>query len=203
MKVLIIYSHPSRKSYTSEILGQLEQILKKEEIEYEISDLYKMNFQSDMSEQEYEREGLVQKQLPISDDVKQEHKKIESSDCIIFLYPVWWSDCPAKLKGWFDRVYSVGYAYGYDETDPREYRSRMKQIDYGLVICTAGHPNKFLDEIGISKSMTNVMLDDRLGKRFRDKEMIILGGTIQLDKVRSQHRETIQEVGKKIRSHFA
>lgn len=201
MKVLIIYSHPSNKSYTSEILRQLEKILEQEGLEYEISDLYKMNFRSDMSEQEYEREGLVQKQLPIADDVEEEHRKIESSDCIIFLYPVWWSDCPAKLKGWFDRVYSVGYAYGYDESDPKEDNSKMKQIDYGLVICTAGHPNKFLDEIGISKSMTNVMLDDRLGKRFGNKEMIILGGTIELDKVRSQHSEEIKRVGRKIRNY--
>ncbi len=77
MRVLIVYSHPSNKSYTSDILRQLAQILEAEEIEYEISDLYKMIFQTDMSEQEYEREGLIQKELPISDDVKQEHNKIE------------------------------------------------------------------------------------------------------------------------------
>lgn len=203
MKVLIVYSHPSSKSYTSAILGQLEQSLEKEEIEYEISDLYKMNFQSDMSEQEYEREGLIRKELPKPEDVRKEHEKIESADCIIFLYPVWWSDCPAKLKGWFDRVYSVGYAYGYDATDPIESRNKMKQIKYGLVICTAGHPNKFLDEIGISKSMRNVMLDDRLGKRFTNREMIILGGTIELDKVKNQHIEVLKEIGKKIRGYCA
>ena len=203
MKVLIIYSHPSNKSYTSEILRQLEQSLQKEQIEYEVSDLYKIGFQSDMSEEEYEREGLVRKELPIPDDVIQEHEKIESANCIIFLYPVWWSDCPAKLKGWFDRVYSVGYAYGYDETDPKERSNKMKRIDYGLVICTAGHPNTFLDEIGISKSMRNVMLDDRLGKRFANKEMIILGGTIELDKVRSKHSDEIKEIGRKIRGYCA
>lgn len=203
MRVLIVYSHPSNKSYTSEILRQLEQILEEEEIEYKVSDLYKMDFRSDMSEQEYEREGLVQKELPISEDVKREHEKIEWADCLIFLYPVWWSDCPAKLKGWFDRVYSVGYAYGYDETDKIKKRNKMKQVNYGLVICTAGHPNKFLDKIKISKSMRNVMLDDRLGKRFANREMIILGGTIELEKVRSQHTEIINGIGKKIKEYCA
>lgn len=198
MKVLIIYSHPSKKSYTSEVLRQLQESLQREYIEYEISDLYKMNFQTDMSEQEYEREGLIQKELPIPDDVKREQEKIESADCVIFLYPVWWSDCPAKLKGWFDRVYSVGYAYGYDETDPIEHKKKMKRIDYGLVICTAGHSNEFLDEIGITKSMKTVMLDDRLGKRFTNKEMIILGGTVELEKVRMQHQEIIKSLGKRI-----
>jgi len=203
MRVLIVYSHPSNKSYTSDILRQLAQILEAEEIEYELSDLYKMDFQSDMSEQEYEREGLVQKELPIPEDVKREHEKIELADCIIFLYPVWWSDCPAKLKGWFDRVYSVGYAYGYDETDTIKKRNKMKQVNYGLVICTAGHPNKFLDRIKISKSMRNVMLDDRLGKRFVNREMIILGGTIELEKVRSQHTDIINGIGKRIKEYCA
>ena len=71
-----------------------------------------MDFKTDMTEEEYKREGLVNTNLLIPDDVKHEHKKIEKADCLIFLYPVWWSDCPSKLKGWFDRVYSVGYAYG-------------------------------------------------------------------------------------------
>lgn len=202
MKVLIVFSHPSRtKSYTSEILRQLESSLRNENIAYEISDLYQMNFQSDMSEEEYAREGLVNKALPIPNDVRMEHNKIESSDAIIFLYPVWWSDCPAKLKGWFDRVYSVGYAYGYNESDPIEKQDSMPQLKYGLVICTAGHPNSFLDEIGISQSMRNVMLDDRLGKRFVKKEMLILGGTLDLEQVQQQHREAVKAVGKKILTH--
>lgn len=204
MKVLIVYSHPSNtKSYTSEVLRQLEESLKGQNITYEISDLYEMDFQSDMTEEEYEREGLVKKDLPIPEDVKREQEKIETSDCIIFLYPVWWSDCPAKLKGWFDRVYSVGYAYGYNEADPIEKQNSMTQLKYGLVICTAGHPTEFLDEIGISHSMRNVMLDDRLGKRFARKEMLILGGTIDLEKVKQQHTEVMAKVGEKVLSNCA
>ncbi len=199
MKVLIVYSHPSStKSYTSEVLRQLEESLHKQNIAYEISDLYKMNFQSDMTEAEYEREGLVKKELPIPEDVRREQEKIEAADCIIFLYPVWWSDCPAKLKGWFDRVYSVGYAYGYNEADPTERQHSMTQLKYGLVICTAGHPTEFLDEIGISHSMRNIMLDDRLGKRFAKKEMLILGGTIDLEKVKHRHTIAIVDIGEKV-----
>ena len=114
MNVLIIYCHPSKESYTYQILKQLKESLKNGNIKFNISDLYEMDFQTDMTEQEYRREGFSNLELPISSDVLEEQKKIENADCVIFLYPVWWSDCPAKLKGWFDRVYSVGYAYGYD-----------------------------------------------------------------------------------------
>ena len=201
MKIQIIYCHPSQKSYTHEILEQLKLSLIKENLKFEVSDLYMMNFQTDMNEEEYDREGFVNLDLPIPLDVKEEHRKIEQSDCLIFLYPVWWSDCPAKLKGWFDRVYSVGYAYGYNES--RTSIQKMKIISYGIVLCTAGHPNEFLKEIGIAKSMKNVMIYDRVGQRFKKKEMIILGGTLDKKKVEDEHIATVKDIAKRIKKYFA
>jgi NAD(P)H dehydrogenase (quinone) len=196
MKVLIIYCHPSQRSYTHQILKQLKAGLSAAELSYKVSDLYAMNFQSDMTETEYEREGFANLERPIPPDVAEEHRKIEAADCIIFLYPLWWSDCPAKLKGWFDRVYSVGYAYGYDGAGRKI--QKMKTVPRGIVICTAGHPNEFLREIGIAESIRNVMLDDRLGKRFQQREMIILGGTLDLEKVKEQHRNIIKNLIEKL-----
>ena len=201
MNVLIIYCHPSKESYTYKIFRQLKKVLKNENIEFQISDLYDMDFRAEMTEQEYKREGLLKFDLPISTDVQNEQKKIENADCIIFLYPVWWSDCPAKLKGWFDRVYTVGYAYGYD-TEGNKIK-KMKTIKYGICLCAAGHSNKFLGEMGIAESMRNVMIDDRLGQRFSKKEMIILGGTLDLEKVENEHYETVKNIGKLIKKYCA
>ena len=199
MNILIIYSHPSEKSYTFQILETLKKMFSEQNWNVDISDLYAMNFQSDMTSQEYEREGFAKTDLPISEDILAEHKKIEWADCIIFLYPVWWSDCPAKLKGWFDRVYSVGYAYGQKPDLPK-----MKTVKYGLAICTAGHPNEFLEEIGIAQSMETIMLDDRLGKRFDHKEMIILGGTtLNNENLRQIHKTKIEEITAKIKNTAA
>ncbi len=191
MNVFIVYCHPSKNSYTFDILTQLKLALDNEEINYQISDLYEMNFKSDMSAEEYKREGFGNHNLSIQKDVLLEQQKIEKADCIVFLYPVWWSDCPAKLKGWFDRVYSVGYAYGYHYKD---YSQKMKNIKFGLVVCTAGHSNELLKEMGISESMRKVMIDDRLGKRFINKEMIILGGTLDKIKVREKHAQIIRKL---------
>lgn len=195
MNILIVYAHPSKKSYTFQVLEHLKSIIAKQNWNLQISDLYESNFESDMSEEEYEREGFAKLDLPISKDVLDEQKKIENADCIIFLYPVWWSDCPAKLKGWFDRVYSAGYAYGQTESFPK-----MKTIPFGLVICTAGHPNAFLTEIGIAQSMENIMLEDRLGKRFKNKEMFILGGTLELEKVMEKHFAQLEGIVTKIQA---
>ncbi len=198
MKIQIIYCHPSKKSYTFEVLEQLKASLEQAELDYEVSDLYAMDFKTDMTEEEYEREGFANLALPIPADVKEEHKKLKTADCLIFVYPVWWSDCPSKLKGWFDRVYSVGYAYGHKASAPVD---KMKTLKYGLVVCTAGHPNDFLQEIGIAESMRNVMIDDRLGQRFENKEMIILGGTLDKEKVRPIHSEIIKSIAGKIKKY--
>lgn len=195
MNVFIVYAHPSTKSFTYQVLEQLMEGLKVEKHHVEVSDLYQMNFQSDMTSEEYEREGYANFDLPLSLDVKLEHQKIEKADCVIFLYPLWWSDCPAKLKGWFDRVYSVGYAYGINEDNPAV---PMKTINKGIVITTAGHPNDFLDKIGIAESIRNIMLDDRLGNRFKEKELIILGGTSDLNSVKQKHLDHVFEIGKKL-----
>jgi NAD(P)H dehydrogenase (quinone) len=196
MNILIVYAHPSKKSYTFQILEQIVKELTKENHTVMLSDLYEMNFLSDMSEREYEREGFKNIQLPISKDVGEEHAKIEKADGIIFLYPVWWSDCPAKLKGWFDRVYSVGYAYGFSGNE--ENAPKMKVLKLGQVICTAGYSNNYLEEIGIARSMEKVMLDDRLGVRVEIKQMVILGGTLKMEEVRLQHSEKISEVVRQI-----
>jgi NAD(P)H dehydrogenase (quinone) len=193
MNIVIVYSHPSQNSYTYQVLEQLKKALLQKAWSVEVSDLYAMNFKSDMTEQEYDREAFAKVDLPVAHDVLEEHKKIQRADCIIFLYPVWWSDCPAKLKGWFDRVLTVGFAYKPSDNVPG-----MKTIKYGVALCTAGYTSAFLNEIGIAQSMENVMLNDRFGKRFEHKEMIILGGTLDLESVRHQHADQIRELIDKI-----
>lgn len=196
MNVLIIFCHPSRNSYTYHILQHLKEELINKKCSVEISDLYAIDFQSDMTEKEFEREGGGKIELPISQDVLNEHDKIKRANCIIFLYPVWWSDCPAKLKGWFDRVFTVGFAYKQTPNYPG-----METLTYGVALCTAGYSNDHMKEIGIARSMENIMLNDRMGKRFVNKEMIILGGTLELDKAKQKHREQISALVAKVESY--
>lgn len=193
MKVLIVYAHPSENSFTYEVLKQLEKGILEAGMQVEVSDLYKTGFTSDMSEAEYERESGFTPDLPVAEDVKAEHLKLAKADCVCFVYPVWWSDCPAKMKGWFDRVWSAGYAYSKSST-PRQ----MSQIKQGMAICTAGHTNQVLEETGIAQSMTTVMLDDRFGDRFNKKDMVILGGTMKGKEAKEALLEKACLLGKEI-----
>ncbi len=38
--------------------------------------------------------------------------RIERNDATVIVFPVWWWSMPAVLKGWIDRVWNHGWAYG-------------------------------------------------------------------------------------------
>lgn len=189
--ILIIYANPCRDSFTYQVLKTFVSDLSEQNHSVVISDLYQMSFKSDLGINEYEREGKSRLDLSIPKDVLREQKKIQVADCITFIYPLWWSDCPAKLKGWFDRVFTKGFAYGYDLGRPI---IEMKKIKKGLVICTAGHTVKELENMRIAQSMKTIMLNDRLGERFIKKEMVILGGMLHPEKWKAINLETIHRV---------
>jgi NAD(P)H dehydrogenase (quinone) len=52
-----------------------------------------------------------------SDDplVERHCTELQAADLILIFHPNWWSQPPAILKGWLDRVFRLGVAYGYPE----------------------------------------------------------------------------------------
>jgi len=181
MKVFIVYCHPSPDSFTREVRDSFIKGLLSAGHSYILSDLYEMNFRTDMSEDEYNREAHYRRELPLPADVEAEHRKINASDAIVFIYPVFWTEAPAKLVGWFDRVWTFGFAYG----DNRG----MRQLEKGLFLCVAGNTLDYFNITGLGNAMEKVMLSDRLFDRAKKKEMIILDATSRELAERELYRE--------------
>ena len=195
MHVYILFAHPSENSFNKEVLETFVKGLEDAGHTHEIGDLYRMDFKSDMDLAQYEREVGLDPLAPVPDDVRAEQEKVNQADALAFIYPVWWSDCPAKLKGWFDKVWSYGYAYFYDDN---EERFTQINIQKALVICSAGHPEEHLEETGIAESMRRIMLNDRLlGIGVREARMDILGGMMpQDDTYRQENLEKVYGLGR-------
>lgn len=196
MHVYIVFCHPSKKSFTFSVLESFVAGLQEAGHTYAVGDLYEMDFKSDMDLDQYDRETSFESSLPVPADVAAEQKKIDEADALVFVYPVWWSDCPAKLKGWFDRVWTLGYAYSYEKDS---HVTSDIGIAKALVICPAGHPVEYLEEIGIAQSMRCIMLNDRLrGVGIKDVEMEILGGMVTRDpEVRDRNLKRAYELGRR------
>ncbi len=197
MHVYVLYCHPSKKSFNASILEVFTQGLRDSGHTYEVSDLYEMGFSSEMDIEQYEREVGLEPTAAVPPDVKVEQEKINSADALAFIYPVWWSDCPAKLKGWFDRVFTYGYAYLYDENEERHTEIKIQKA---IVICSAGHTAEHLEENGIAESMRKIMLNDRLlGVGVKEVKMEILGGMMPADdSYRHNNLSIAYELGKSL-----
>ena len=168
MKAFIVYCHPSDDSFTRNMRDAFIKGITDSGNEYVLSDLYKMDFKSDITEAEYLRDAYYRNTPEVASDVLEEHKKINSSDVIVFIYPVFWTEAPAKLVGWFDRVWSYGFAYG---------DKKMKLLDKGLIMCSAGNPMERLEKFGHLNSMKKVMFGDRLINRVTKTEFVVFENT--------------------------
>jgi NAD(P)H dehydrogenase (quinone) len=194
MHIYILFAHPSKRSFSRSVLEAFTRGLAEAGHSFEVNDLYQTGFQADLDEDQYFRELGLDPEAPVPDDVRAEQGKIDRADALVFVYPVWWSDCPAKLKGWFDRVLTYGYAYFYGED---EQRSSRITIEKALVLCPAGHTVEHLEEIGIAESMRCIMLNDRLlGVGVKSARMEILGGMMPGDDTyRQQNLNRAYELG--------
>jgi NAD(P)H dehydrogenase (quinone) len=180
MHVYIIFAHPSKSSFTYKVLKSFINGLQEAGHEYETGDLYEMNFKSGLDLAEYNRDVSLNPEASLAGDIAAEQEKIDRADALTFIYPLWWSDCPAILKGWFDRVWSYGYAYCYDEQS--DHVTSKINIKKALVICSAGHTEQHLEETGITGAMRSIMLNDRLlGVGIGKAHMEILGGQVLND----------------------
>ena len=91
MKAFIVYCHPSEDSLTKNLRDAFIKGIADSGNEYVLSDLYKMNFKSDMTEEEYLRDAYYRDTPEVAADVLAEQEKINASDAIVLIYPVFWT----------------------------------------------------------------------------------------------------------------
>ena len=178
MKVFIVYCHPSEDSFTRNMRDAFIKGVTDSGNEYIMSDLYKMGFDPVMTEEEYLRDANYRTTPEVADDVLAEQEKINSSDAIAFIYPVFWTEAPARLVGWFDRVWTYGFAYG---------EKTMKVLDKAVILCSAGNPIERLEEFGLLDSMKKVMLGDRLFGRAKEMDFIVFDSTSRENELREKN----------------
>jgi NAD(P)H dehydrogenase (quinone) len=109
MHVLAVIAHPRRDSFTGAVLDAFCEGLARAGHDVELADLYGEGFDPLFSPADSAQfEGR-----PMPPDVLAEQARVERAEALVFAFPVWWWSFPAMLKGWFDRVWSQGWAYSF------------------------------------------------------------------------------------------
>ncbi|XP_040185491.1 NAD(P)H dehydrogenase [quinone] 1-like isoform X2 [Rana temporaria] len=123
---LIVLAHQERTSFNYAMKEAAVTVLKKEGWNVIESDLYAMQFNpvtsrdditgnpKDPNHFKYGSEtAKAWKEGRLTKDIVEEQKKIEMADLIIFQFPLYWFGTPAIMKGWFERVLCLDFAYNY------------------------------------------------------------------------------------------
>jgi NAD(P)H dehydrogenase (quinone) len=110
MKTLIIIAHPSKNSFNASILYEVEMHLTNKGHEVKVCDLYTLKFNPVLEEDNHTNFS----QNKITEEIMEEQKKILWAENLVFIYPTWWCGMPAILKGYFDRVFTNGFAFRYE-----------------------------------------------------------------------------------------
>lgn len=185
MHVFIVYAHPSKQSFSCQMKDTFIKSLIDHNHTYELSDLYEMQFNDKLSESEYLREAFYKNTPNIPEDVLLEQEKIQKADIIVFIYPVFWTECPAILTGWFQRVWTYGFAYGEQVT--------MKQLKKALfLVSMGGNLDDSIHQQQV-KAMKTVMLDDRINDRAIEKEMLIFEQTSREQIYSDNRKQRLEE----------
>lgn len=71
------------------------------------------------------------RQAPVPADVAAEQARLQRSDALVLVYPVYWWSMPALLKGWIDRVFTSGWAY--DDRAEAVIRKKLGWLSVHLV----------------------------------------------------------------------
>ncbi len=112
MSTLIVVAHPDPASLTHEVSRRLADALAPEPVE--VADLAAEGFDPRFTlgdRHSYVAAG----EYP--DDVAAEMARIERADDLVLVFPVYWWSMPALLKGWIDRVFANGWAFGVGADD--------------------------------------------------------------------------------------
>lgn len=124
-KVLIVHAHPEKNSLTHHLAEVASRTLRDQGHQVMHSDLYAMGWKSVLDARDFpvrqhpDRLSIIAEsehafahrcQTP---DVEEEQRKLMAADALILQFPLWWFSMPAIMKGWIERVWAYGLAYGY------------------------------------------------------------------------------------------
>jgi putative NADPH-quinone reductase len=113
MRAVVVVTHPNAQSFTRASCDAAVRGLERGGHEVTVLDLYAMGFQPAMSNAE---RVAYHGDNPIVDPlVAQSVAALRQAQMLVFVYPTWWSDLPAMLKGWLEKTMLPDVAFVFND----------------------------------------------------------------------------------------
>jgi NAD(P)H dehydrogenase (quinone) len=173
MNILLVYAHPEPRSLNGALRDVAVQALEAQGHVVRVSDLYADRWKSEVDRADFPALAQDARFIPVAasktafdadmltDDVKAEIEKLLWADALILQFPLWWFAMPAILKGWVDRVFAYGFAYGVGEHSDRRWGDRYGEGTLAgkraMLIVTAGGWEEHYAERGINGPIDDLL----------------------------------------------
>ncbi len=142
MKTTIILAHPWHGSFNKAIMDKVQEKLETRKKPYQVIDLNKDDFNPTLTERDL---SLFSRGESSDEKVGGYQDMLMQSDEVIIIFPVWWYDTPAILKGFFDKIMLKNFAYKETKSGLKGLLTHIKKT---TVITTSEYPTWYLFLLG-------------------------------------------------------
>lgn len=136
MQVLVILAHPLKESFAASVSRTAVSALEAKGHHVDLLDLYAENFDPRLTEAE--RASYMTGTYDLS-AVAPYAERLRSAEALILVFPQWWFNLPAILKGFIDRVFVPGIAFDY-AADGIRLEPKLENLRYFWAFSTTGSP---------------------------------------------------------------
>lgn len=166
-KILVVSAHPEPRSLNATLASFAVDHLRTAGHEVRVSDLHAMKWKAALDADDVPDHPADQRLHVLaaheqatsagrlSPDIAAEQEKVLWSDAVILQFPLWWFSVPAILKGWFDRVFTYGFAHGPAAGPP--YSEGALAGRRALVSVTVGARESGFSDRGIHGRLEDVL----------------------------------------------
>lgn len=172
MKVLLVYSHPEPRSLNGSLRTIAVEELKAQGHGVQVSDLNADGWKTQIDRADFPSLTPDERFIPtaasrkdfeagtLTEDVRAEIELLWAN-ALILQFPMWWFSMPAILKGWVDRVFAYGFAYGVGEHSERRWGDRYGEGTLAgkraMLIVTAGGWEEHYADRGINGPIDDLL----------------------------------------------
>jgi NAD(P)H dehydrogenase (quinone) len=194
MKHVVILAHPNPASFNASVAQAYVLAATALGHTVLVRDLYAMDFDPRLSAIE----------LPFAEnfepgaDVRAERSLLGDADVYALVYPLWLNAPPAIMKGYLERVFGWGFAYGRDGHGTEPLLAGKRLISFS----SSGAPQRWVEESGAMQAIRALF----------DSHFATICGLTAVDHIHFGHivpgiREDVvlgmlEQVGKSVRRHF-
>lgn len=136
MRVLLVLAHPLQESFAASVALTAREALEASGHVVDLLDLYAEDFDPRLSNAE--RGGYFDVPYDTS-AVAGIVDRLKAADGLVLVFPQWWFNFPAVLKGFFDRVFAPGVAFTHDVAGGRIV-PQLTNIRLLYALTTTGSP---------------------------------------------------------------